>query len=251
MGTGESEGGQAKGSRLPVVIIRPEPGASASLATALALGLDAHAFPLFAVRALPWEPIARDEVDALVLGSANALRHGGEALEAYRGLPAYVVGAATAKAASAAGLEVVATGQGGLQSVMPHLDPAHRRLLRLTGREHLALELPSGVTMTSREVYASEARDMPEALAAMLRRGALVLLPSGLAAAHFAQCCAQRGIDRSLVHLAAIGPRVTPLAGSDWIQLRVADRPDDAALLALALRMCQEVATGSIRTTDL
>ena len=133
MGTGESEGGQAAGSRLPVIVIRPEPGAAKSLEAALGLGLDAHAFPLFAVRTLPWEPVARDEVDALVLGSANALRHGGEALEDHRGLPAYVVGAATAKAASAAGLEVVATGQGGLQSVMPELDPAHRRLLRLTG----------------------------------------------------------------------------------------------------------------------
>jgi len=40
-------------------------------------GLDAHGFALFEVRPLPWELPDPDAIDALLFGSANALRHGG------------------------------------------------------------------------------------------------------------------------------------------------------------------------------
>ncbi|CCA94137.1 uroporphyrinogen-III synthase [Novosphingobium sp. PP1Y] len=226
----------------PLVIIRPEPGAGATKVAAHAMGLDARCYPLFAIRALEWESVPAREVDAILLGSANALRHGGAALETYRGLPAYAVGEKTADAARAAGLNIVATGKGGLQRVLPDLEPGHRRLLRLAGRERVELSLPPGVTMTTREVYASEPLPLPADLKRLLTAPCVVLLHSGEAAAHFAQCVEASGIDRGTVSLAAIGPRVAERAGDGWAALHSADEPSDAALLVLASQMCQDTA---------
>lgn len=224
-----------------VLILRPEPGASATLAAARALGLDAGAFPLFEVRPQAWEPVPREAVDAVLLGSANALRHAGAALEAYRGLAAYCVGATTAEFAREAGLTVAATGAGGLQSLIGALDPAHRRLLRLAGRERIALDVPPSVTVTVREVYAAHALPMPAGLFEAVQGPALALLHSGEAAARFAILCDDAAIPRHRIHVAAIGPRVSARAGSGWARVESAASPDDAALLALAKQMCQDV----------
>lgn len=209
------------------------------------MDLDARAFPLFAVRPLAWQPVAREAVDALLLGSANALRHGGAALERYRGLPAYAVGERTAEAAREAGLDVVLTGSGGLQGVLGRIDPSHRRLLRLAGRERIVLDIPAHLTIATREVYASEPTPMAEPLAALLATPAVVLLHSGEAAAHFAGVCAQGGIDRAPIRLAALGPRIAEAAGTGWASIAIAPEPNDAALLALARDLCQGFTPGS------
>lgn len=227
---------------VPVVVIRPEPGASATGQAARAMGLDTRVFPLFDVRPLEWEPVPPKVVDAVLLGSANALRHGGTALERYRGLPVYAVGEKTAAQARAAGFEVAATGKGGLQQLLDHLAPAHRRLLRLAGRERVELKLPQGVAMTTREVYASEPLAFPPELTQLLARPAVILLHSGEAAAHFAQECDRTGIDRARLSLIAIGPRVAARAGTGWTALLSASESNDGALLAMAAQMCQDTA---------
>ncbi|MBW8754683.1 MAG: uroporphyrinogen-III synthase [Sphingomonadales bacterium] len=234
----------------PVIVIRPQPGCDATLSAARALRLEAHGFPLFEVRAAAWNPPAPDTFDAVLLGSANAPRLAGPALAAYAGKPAYAVGAATAEIARAAGLEVVLAGAGGLETVLGQLAPGHRRLLRLSGRERVALAAPRGVSIEERVVYASEPLPLPGALAAMLHQPALVLLHSAEAARHFAALCQQHGIDRAPIALAAIGPRVAQAAGPGWAALRAAASPSDAALLALAQEMCQDppgVTPGSCR----
>jgi len=227
----------------PLIVIRPQPGCDTSVAAARALGLDAHGFPLFAVRALDWTPPVPDSFDALLIGSANALRHGGAALAAWRGKPAYAVGRTTAEAARAAGLDVIATGHGGLQAMLAGLAPDHRRLLRLAGRERVDLTAPTGTTIDERVLYASEPQPLPPELAALLADGAVVLLHSGEAARHFAALCEAHGLDRARIALAAIGPRVAAAAGQGWAALAAAPSPDDDALLALANQMCQEHAT--------
>lgn len=228
----------------PVVVIRPEPGASATVRAGRAIGLDIHAFPLFEVRALDWKPVPPREIDAILLGSANALRHAGADLARYRGFPAYVVGEATAAAAREAGLDVAAVGKGGLQQVLDRLAPGHSRLLRLAGRERVALAVPEGVTVTTREVYASNPRPFPPQLTRLIESPAVILLHSGEAAAHFAGGCGENGIDRARLSLAAIGPRVAARAGAGWAALRSASEPSDAALLALASQMCQDTSDG-------
>ena len=224
----------------PVIIIWPQPGCDASLAAARKLGLEAHGFPLFEIRPLPWEAPDPEMIDALLLGSANALRHGGAALGLLEGKPAYAVGEKTADAARAAGFEVVETGHGSIHDLLGWIRPGHSRLLRPAGRQRVEIAPPEGVTIDERTVYASEGLDIPEALAGLLARPAVVLLHSGEAARHFLACCEMRGIDRSQVALAAISARAADLAGAGWADLRIAQEPDDAALLALAQQMCQD-----------
>lgn len=229
---------------IPLVVIRPQPGCDASVAAATKLGLDASGFPLFEVRPCDWELPQPDTFDALLIGSSNALRHGGAALDALKGRPAYAVGETTARACRDAGLEVLATGEGGLQQVLSRLDPAHRRLLRLTGAARVALEPPPGVTVTERIVYASEPVPMPAALAELLRQPAVVMLHSAEAARHFRQQCEADAIDPGLHALACIGPRVADAAGAGWRAVRAATVPSEEALLALCCEMCKEGADG-------
>lgn len=227
----------------PVIVIRPQPGCDATVAAARALGLEARGFALFDVRALPWQAPDADSFDALLIGSANALRHGGAGLAACGGKPVYAVGQATADAARAAGFEVVATGKGGLQALLAELRPDHRRLLRLSGEARVDLAPPPEVSIVERLVYASEGQPMPPALAALLQEPAVVLLHSGEAARHFAWQCDRVGIDRRRISLAAIGPRVAAAAGDGWRTVAWAALPADAALLALAGEMCQIAAS--------
>ncbi len=224
---------------IPLIVIRPQPGCAATLMAAQGLGLDARAFPLFAVRPLAWEAPPRDSFDALLIGSANALRPGGGALAGWRGTPAYAVGETTAEAARSAGLDVVATGEGGLQALLGTLKPEHRRLLRLAGQKRVALAPPPGVTLSERIVYASEAQPMPAELAAILKKPCVVLLHSAEAAHHFAGQCDTHAIPRRLIALAALGPRIAAAVGDGWAAVTAAAAPHDHALLELAGEMCQ------------
>lgn len=225
---------------IPLVIVRPEPGASATVAAAVNLGLVASAHPIFTVRPLPWTPVPRTDIDAVILGSANAVRHGGATLDSLRGMPAYCVGQTTAIAAASRGFQVVQTGRGGLQQVLGSLAFEHRRLLRLAGTSRVPLTLPDGVTMQTREVYATDPLSMDETLQRTLQAPAVVMLHSGEAAGHFNIICTQAAIVRSRIRLATIGPRVAAMAGAGWGRIETAPEPSDAALLALAREMCQD-----------
>jgi uroporphyrinogen-III synthase len=225
---------------IPVVVLRPQPGCDVTVAAARACGLDARAFPLFDVRALAWEPPPADSFDAILLGSANAPRHAGIALAAYAAKPAYAVGAVTAQTARGAGLNVIATGIGGIKALPPLFQPEHRRLLRLSGRERMTLTPPRGVSIEERVVYASEPLPLPPELRVLLQAPALVLLHSAEAAHHFAGLCDRHHIARAMLGLATLGPRVMRAAGRGWRLLRAAEAPSDTALLALAREMCED-----------
>jgi uroporphyrinogen-III synthase len=229
---------------IPLVIVRPEPGAAATLRAARAMALPARAFPIFTIQPVAWEPVTRADVDAVILGSANAVRHGGAQLAALQGLPAYCVGQTTAAAAQAAGFNVVRTGSGGLQQVLLSLAPEHRRLLRLAGATRVPLSLPAGVTMQTRVVYAAQAMPLSRNLQRTLESPAVVMLHSGEAASHFDTICGAAAVARGRISLATIGPRVSSLAGSGWAAIETAAQPSDAALLALAAQMCQDPARG-------
>lgn len=223
------------------IILRPEPGATATLRAAQALGLDAQTCPLFEVRPLDWIAPPPGMIDALLLGSANAVRHAGPQLDAFRQTPVYAVGKTTAHIAREAGLNVVMTGSGGLQSVLERLDSSHSRILRLSGRERVELDAPARVSIITQVVYASIALPLPPALSLLLREPAVVLLHSGEAAARLDMLTQGTGVNRAAIALAAIGPRVAARAGSGWSRLDSAASPDDTTLLALAAQMCQEM----------
>lgn len=222
---------------VPAFAIRPEPGLQATLAAARALGLTIHGEALFAIQPVPWT--APDgPIDGLLIGSANALRHGGEALAQWRHLPAYVVGEATAEAARQARFSVAAVGEGRLQPVLDRLQGEGMTLLRLTGVEHVPLDPPAGIRLVTRVVYDNLLLPMSDALAAQLREGGVVLLHSAAAARHMAAECDRLGIARNRLGLAVLSHRIAAAAGEGWRACRVAATPCEADLLALAKDMC-------------
>lgn len=226
-------------SRPPIVAIRPEPGCSATQENAAAAGLTVIAEPLFEIRPCPWSLPEGAVFDGLLIGSANALRHGGEGLAALRHLPVYAVGAATAQAAYAAGFNRVESGAGGLQNVLDTLAGEERHLLRLTGRQHTTLFCPSGIRITERVAYESRALPMPASLARHLEQGGIVMLHSGVAAHHFRAECERCEVDIGKLHIAALAPRIAAAAGEGWAGCAIADSPDDAALVALVRQLCE------------
>jgi uroporphyrinogen-III synthase len=220
-----------------IFVIRPEPGLQATLQGARDMGLAAVGMPLFEVLPLRWQAPDPADFDALLLGSANALRHGGQALEQYRHLPVHAVGTATAEAAQEAGFAVDRVGEGGLQAV---LDANARpiRYLRLGGVETVPLE-PGKHSITERDVYEVRALPISGSAQVSLRAGSpCVLLHSAAAARHFAAEVDRLGLDRGAIQLACIGPRVAAAAGDGWARVDSAPQPSDAALLALARDMC-------------
>ena len=221
----------------PVIAIRPEPGCTATVEAARDIGIVIKGWPLFEVRSLAWEPPPPDEIDALLLGSANAVRHGGPWLEPFHSKPVYAVGDATAAAVEEAGFVIAAVGQGGLQPLLDSL-AGPLRLLRVTGSEHVSLLPPAGVAIETRIAYESVPLPLPPERAERLGGGALVLLHSAAAARHFASECDRLAVPRRAVSLAALGPRIASAAGEGWREVRSAPEPREAALLALAREMC-------------
>jgi uroporphyrinogen-III synthase len=226
---------------LPVLVLRPEPGASATQALATEMGLPVMLAPLFHTVPLLWDAPAPDAFDALLLGSANALRLGGTALEAYRGKPAYCVGATTARAAEVAGLMVAYSGEGGLQSLLPHIDSRHARLLRLAAKDRVPLDFPSGFSMQERICYASQPLPMSPELAQALAAPCLVLLHSAEAARHCAAECARLGLPLNHASAITIGPRVSQTCSEtgQWAAIITSPKARDTAMLALAAKLCQ------------
>lgn len=221
-------------------MIRPLPGAKATARRFREAGWRVLVHPLFAIEPLEWQPGDARRHDAILFGSANALRHGGPNLRALVGLPAMCVGAATAQAARKAGFEVIATGTGGLQSLVPEaVARSFHRLLRISGESHVPLELPHDMSLETRVAYRVAAKPFDAALSERLRHGATVLLHSGDAAAHFAAQCDANDCARDAIGLACLAPRIAEAAGDGWRTVAVAERPDDAALLACARQLCQ------------
>lgn len=224
----------------PIVVIRPEPGCSSTCADARATGLNALPYPLFRVTAQDWIGPHPASIDALLIGSANAVRHGGPELEQYRAKPVFAVGQTTAHAASAYGFHVAGYGIGGLQQVLDHAPAQYRRFLRLSGAAHVALKPPQDATIETRILYASEPQNIPLELQELLQKPAVVLLHSGIAAEHFLQECKRLHLPINHLHIAALAPRIAEAAGHGWASLSIAKTAQDSALLALASKICQK-----------
>lgn len=222
-----------------LLALRPEPGLAATLDKARGLGLAITGQPLSAIRPLGWECPDPEGIDGLLIGSANAILHGGENLARLTSKPVYAVGEATAAAARSAGFTVAMTGSGGLQGVLDAIAaPCH--LLRIAGEEHVPLSPPAGVTFSEVIAYRSEALPL-DPVAPLLASGeALVLLHSAATAAHFAAECDRLGLPRARITLAALGPRIATAAGEGWAAIHTAAAPDESTFLQLAFDLCQQ-----------
>ena len=221
----------------PLMLLRPEPGWSISADTARAMGLEVIGGPLFTIEPVAWEAPDSGDYDGLLIGSANVFRHGGDQLRRYVKLPTHVVGETTAETARQAGFLTGRVGRGGLQSVLDALEGRKLRLLRLAGEGRVPLCVPDGIGVDTRVVYRAEPAAIEDA--DRLQDPCVVALHSGTAAERFAQECERLSVDRSLLDLVAIGPRVAELVGEGWHAIHIAEQADDARLLALAKDVCQ------------
>ena len=203
------------------------------------------------VRPLAWDPPAPGGIDAVLLTSANAVRHGGDGLRSFTGLPCYCVGPATAGAARAAGFGDVRVGtRDGEAAVAMMVADGLASALHLSGRDHVGLADPA-LRLERRLVYAAEpVRVLPDEAAKALGRGALVLLHSPRAAAVFARLIDEAGIERGDISLAAISANAAEAAGEGWRAKHVAGEPRDEALLELAAKLCKTAGHRETRVDD-
>ena len=217
----------------PLAILRPAPGDRATLDRVHAAGLAARTMPLFTVGPLAWTPPDPAAFDALVLTSANAVRHGGPGLGTLAQLPVLAVGPQTAAVAAAAGLTVAATGDSDLAALLAD-QPPHRRLLWLAGRDRTAATHPALRQVIP--VYAASPRALTAAEAEFLD-GAVAMLHSARAAQRLAAELDRHGLPRDTVRIAALSTAIADAAGPGWADLAIAARPDDTALIAAARRL--------------
>lgn len=207
----------------PLILLRPEPGLSASATRAAALGLEVIGHPLFGIECLP-PPTVRGMFDAVVVTSANAVRCGEQILRAFADVAAYAVGEATADALRAIGIEPAFTGSGGIEG----LTLPEGRLLHLCGERHRPLEGEA----TSVPVY----RAIPTTDSLPPLAGTVVAVHSPAAGERLD---ALAGAARHSAMIAAISPTAAAACGEGWLAVRSAPNPDDQSLLALAAGLCQ------------
>lgn len=212
----------------PLAVLRPAPGNAATVARIAALGRTAIALPLFATVALDWDIPDSAQFDALFFTSANAVRLAGAGLSALTTLPVYAVGAATAAAATAAGLHVAHVGDRDGTALRAAADAAGvRRALLLCGRDRTLDS--GGIVARAIGVYAADPLPIPANDIARLA-GSVALIHSPRAAARLAALIE----DRTAIRIAAISRAAADAAGPGWDTIAVAPRPDDDALIAVA-----------------
>lgn len=218
-----------------VLVLRPEPAASATLERAQQRGLDAVAIPLFEIEPVAWEAPDPETFDALLLTSANAIRFGGDQLERLRALPVHAVGKATADAARENAFDIASVGEAGVDGLLNSLEPG-LRLLHLCG-ENRRVPTDPAQTITFVVVYRSRPRLSVDLGSA---EGAIALVHSPRAGERFATLIDDAGIDRSSIAIAAVSPAAASAVGEGWVSVSSAANPDDDALLALAERLCNK-----------
>ncbi|MCY7339841.1 MAG: uroporphyrinogen-III synthase [Sphingomonas bacterium] len=211
-----------------LLLLRPEPGLSASADHARSLGLDVVTCPLFAVEPVAWTAPDPAGFDALLLTSANAVRHAGPGFAKVAALPVIAVGEATADAARAAGLNVTMVGVAGAQHLLDDLADK-RKLLHLTGVDHGAITDDRVTTLLVYRAGQIDAPNLP------VVSNLVIAVHSPRAGARLTQLVGARsgGV------VAAISEAAALACGSGWRAIEWAPQPTDSALLALAARLCQ------------
>jgi uroporphyrinogen-III synthase len=220
----------------PVIILRPEPGASESAARARRLGLLPRLCSLFEARPIAWEAPPREDFDALLMTSAQAARLGGAQLARYHGLPAYAVGSATARAMAEEGFQNIVHGDLDGSAIAARIAAdGHHRLLHLGGTT-VAPIAPGPLNIQRVPVYTIG--EKPEAgLHALLEPDAVLLVHSPRAGSRLAAIVDP--LQRRDLHIIAISPAALEACGQGWASGEAPGQPDDERMLALAVRLCE------------
>lgn len=219
-----------------LLVLRPEPGADATLRRAAALGMEALSYPLFTVDPVAWTPPDPAGFDALMMTSANAVRMAGNALALYRHLPAYAVGQRTADALAQAGFDRIEAGEADGGAIARTMAKAgHRHALHLRGRDSAPID-PGLLHITPVIVYAAIERGDAAGLAAIMRPDMIALVHSARAGRRLAALTDDKL--RPGISIVAISAAAQAACGEGWRAIAAATRPTDEAMLALARHLC-------------
>lgn len=229
-----------------LLVTRPQPDADRTAATLRARGHTVTLAPLLTFAALD-VAIGEGPWAGLLLTSANAVRavRAHPAFAGLRALPAIGVGDRTAAAAREAGFADVASAAGDARDLVAatvsRFAGQRGTLLYLCGEVQAAdvraALAAAGITVVTVPIYRMVAAErFPEPAAEALRAGRIeaVLHYSRRSAAAYLACAQGDGIGKPAlapVHYALSAAVAAPLVDAGAGDVRIADRPDEAALL--------------------
>ncbi len=230
-----------------LLLTRPEPDAQRTAAALRAQGHDVISAPLLRIEPAPEAQIGAGPWAAILITSANAARavatHA--RVTPLRALPVFAVGRRSAEAMGTAGFAKVTSADGNVSDlarlVAARLQPA-APLLYLAGEDRagdLAGDLRArGFAVETTMIYrAIAATALPPAAAQVLARGIDgVLHFSRRSAEVFIDAARAAGVLESAVqaaHFCLSAQVAEPLAQAGAADIRVAERPNEAVLLAL------------------
>jgi uroporphyrinogen-III synthase len=224
------------------LVTRALPDAHRTTERLSARGVPSLITPMLEIIAVPHVLPPRQDFDALVLTSAAAVRT--VDTTALAGCTALCVGEGTARAAAAAGLDVILDADGDARALAHAIQSrstgAGRRLLHLSGRT-IAQDMRAllGPQIELRRIVVYEARmvtalDQDLRAALMARRVAALTLHSRRAASAFAALIRQAELADHLTGAVAVAitARVAPPI-ADLCTIRVASEPTDRAVVDL------------------
>lgn len=215
----------------PIAVLRPDPGNRVTAAAIEAAGRRVIRLPLFQTAPVAWDAPDPAGFDALILTSANAVRHGGPGLARLIDLPVHAVGKATGEVARRFGFGVVTNGDSGAATLIQRAEAAGvSRALHLAGRERTIA--PGGIIAGIITVYASDILPIAPEQAAKLA-GSVAMVQSARAARRLAEIV----IDPSEIMVVAISKAAAEAAGSGWERIRVASAPSGEAMIDAALTL--------------
>lgn len=237
-----------------MLVTRPAPDASDTAARLEALGIEAVVAPLLVSELLPADLPAPHGLAAIVFSSANALRalDAAGAIERYRHLPAYTVGDKTADLAEELGFVMVTSASGAfadLVDLIAHA-PIDGPILYPHGREVSAdlvrTMAPFGREVVAVPVYAmNPTPQLHETVADELRAGtiAAALFYSRRTAETFVKLT--DGVigreQRTKLGALCISEAVAePLVDAHFVRIGLAERPDEEAMMGLALSFARD-----------
>ncbi|WEK04279.1 MAG: uroporphyrinogen-III synthase [Candidatus Devosia phytovorans] len=241
------------GKLMRMLVTRPEPDAQGTLARLDALGIEAIAAPVMVRQALDVSLPPPDGFTAMVLTSANSVRTLVErgVVETYGHLPVFAVGDRTARDATEAGFVRVSSAAGALQDLVNAMTIAKLKgpLFYPTGK-HQSADLgkalaPLGIMVATAKIYEMVAVDaLPPAVLENLGNGVLtaVLAYSRRTAEIFASLASTlTPAQRSAITMLCLSEVVAePLLENHFNRIALADRPDEDAMMALALAFARE-----------
>lgn len=231
-----------------MLVTRPEPDAQSSLARLQALGIEAIAAPVMERVAIEVSLPRPDGFAAMVLTSANAVRSLVErgVVSDYAHLPVLAVGDRTARDAQAAGFERVSSAAGAFADLVNAISLSGLKgpLFYPTGK-HQSADLakalaPQGVMVVTARIYDMVAVSaLAPAVLAGLADGGIdaALVYSRRTAEIFAHLT--QGLERKqrqrLGMLCLSEAVAEPLLEAHFSRISLADRPDEEAMMVLAL----------------